>query len=65
MKRVHDYMTTGKDKDIVDPDPDRINSHRKGKQYTRQVLILQMKVRNCQSFCAVVAKINTKHYYNM
>lgn len=34
MKRVHDYMTTGKDKEIVDPDPDRINSHRKEKQYT-------------------------------
>ena len=27
-------MTTGKDKEIVDPDPDKINSHRKEKQYT-------------------------------
>ena len=62
MKRDHDYMTTGKDKEIVDPDPDKINSHRK--ESSTQVLILQMKVRNCQSFCAVVAKINTKHHYN-
>lgn len=34
MKWDHDYMTTGKDKEIVDPDPDKINSHRKEKQYT-------------------------------
>ena len=29
VKRVHEYITTGKDKDVVDPDPDKIYSRRK------------------------------------
>ena len=61
MKRDHDYMTTGKDKEIVDPDPDKINSHRKEKQYTSTDIADESEEL---SFCAVVAKINTKHHYN-
>ena len=29
VKRVHEYITMGKDKDVVDPYPDKIYSHRK------------------------------------
>ena len=29
VKRVHEYIRTGKDKDVVDPDPDKIYSRRK------------------------------------
>jgi len=34
VKRVHEYITTGKDKDIVDPDPNRIYSRRKEREST-------------------------------
>ena len=29
VKRVYEYIRTGKDKDVVDPDPDKIYSRRK------------------------------------
>ena len=29
MKQVYEYIRTGKDKNIVDPDPDKIYSRRK------------------------------------
>ena len=34
VKRVYDYFKTGKDKEIVDPDPHNIYSRRKEKQTT-------------------------------
>ena len=35
VKRVYEYMRTGKDKQVVDPDPHKIYSRRKEKQGTR------------------------------
>ena len=34
VKRVYDYIKTGKDKEIVDPDPHKVYSRRKEKQNT-------------------------------
>ena len=34
VKRVHEYIRTGKDKDVVDPDPDKIYSRRKERSST-------------------------------
>ena len=34
VKRVYEYVRTGKDKQVVDPDPYKIYSHRKEKQGT-------------------------------
>ncbi|KAL9967600.1 hypothetical protein ACROYT_G025862 [Oculina patagonica] len=38
VKRVHEYIRTGKDKEVVDPDPHKIYSRRKQKQGTRSEL---------------------------
>ena len=35
LKRVYEYIQTGKDKQVMDPDPHKIYSRRKEKQGTR------------------------------
>ena len=45
VKRVYDYFKTGKDKEIVDPDPHNIYSRRKEKQTKALILATMVKSR--------------------